>query len=117
MTLRAPRIGDAVQWRAARLANRRWLEPLFPADAEDWADGQGRAQWTERCLRLRAAARTARAFPYVLLLNGRLVGEIGVDAGLCWIGDPCYVLHANPPPSTVGRTWDEFPRAAEAVPA
>jgi hypothetical protein len=21
------------------------------------------------------------------------VGEIGVDAGLCWIGDPCYVIN------------------------
>jgi len=20
------------------------------------------------------------------------IGNIGVDAGLCWIGDPCYVL-------------------------
>jgi len=22
----------------------------------------------------------------------RKVGEIGVDAGVCWIGDPCYVI-------------------------
>ena len=22
----------------------------------------------------------------------KIVGHIGVDAGLCWIGDPCYVL-------------------------
>lgn len=22
----------------------------------------------------------------------RLIGRIGVDAGLCWIGDPCYVI-------------------------
>ncbi len=21
------------------------------------------------------------------------IGQIGVDAGLCWIGDPCYILH------------------------
>ena len=21
------------------------------------------------------------------------IGEIGVDAGLCWLGDPCYILH------------------------
>jgi hypothetical protein len=36
------------------------------------------------------------------------IGEIGVDAGLCWIGDPCYVLHANPPPKAIGKDWDEF---------
>ena len=38
----------------------------------------------------------------------KLIGEIGVDAGLCWIGDPCYVLHANPPPKTIGKNWQEF---------
>src|SRR5262245_12284059 len=26
------------------------------------------------------------------------IGEIGIDAGLCWIGDPSYILHAEPPP-------------------
>ena len=36
------------------------------------------------------------------------VGVIGVDTGLCWIGDPCHVLHADPAPEAVGRDWDEF---------
>jgi hypothetical protein len=36
------------------------------------------------------------------------IGEIGVDAGLCWIGDPCYVLHKDAPPQAIGRDWDEF---------
>jgi hypothetical protein len=36
------------------------------------------------------------------------IGEIGVDAGVCWIGDPCYVLHADHPPKAIGRSWDEF---------
>jgi hypothetical protein len=36
------------------------------------------------------------------------IGEIGVDAGLCWIGDPCYVLHADPKPKAIGRDWSEF---------
>ena len=80
LLLRLPRVTDAAGWRAARLANRRWLEELFPADTADWADGQSALAWTQRCLRLRAAARAGRAFPYVALLDGRLVGEIGVDA-------------------------------------
>ena len=25
-------------------------------------------------------------------MEEKIVGHIGVDAGLCWIGDPCYVL-------------------------
>ena len=36
------------------------------------------------------------------------IGEIGVDAGLCWIGDPCYVLHKVQPPRGIGKDWDEF---------
>ena len=36
------------------------------------------------------------------------VGSIGVDAGLCWIGDPCYVLHTEKPPASIGATWGEF---------
>jgi len=38
----------------------------------------------------------------------KLVGEIGVDAGLCWIGDPCYILHKEQPPKAIGGSWDEF---------
>jgi hypothetical protein len=40
------------------------------------------------------------------------VGEIGVDAGLCWIGDPCYILHKKPTevPSNLGKDWSEFCR-------
>lgn len=36
------------------------------------------------------------------------IGKIGVDAGCCWIGDPCYILHTDNMPRGVGRNWDEF---------
>lgn len=38
------------------------------------------------------------------------VGEIGVDAGLCWVGDPCYVLHkeGGKIPKDLGTSWTEF---------
>lgn len=36
------------------------------------------------------------------------VGKIGVDAGCCWVGDPCYVIHSDVPPKDIGRDWDEF---------
>lgn len=36
------------------------------------------------------------------------VGEIGVDAGLCWIGDPCYIIHANEYSKSIGKNWGEF---------
>jgi hypothetical protein len=38
----------------------------------------------------------------------KCIGEIGVDAGLCWIGDPCYILHKDQPPKAIGKSWDEF---------
>src|SRR6516164_6086769 len=38
----------------------------------------------------------------------KLIGEIGVDAGLCWIGDPCYILHTEQPPKAIGTSSEEF---------
>ncbi len=36
------------------------------------------------------------------------IGQIGIDAGLCWIGDPSYILHAPSLPKAIGKDWDEF---------
>ena len=37
------------------------------------------------------------------------VGTIGVDAGLCWVGDPCYIIHPHRGmPEEVGKDWGEF---------
>jgi hypothetical protein len=36
------------------------------------------------------------------------VGEIGVDAGMVWIGDPCYILHTEEPVKGIGKDWGEF---------
>ena len=48
----------------------------------------------------------------------KLVGHFGVDAGLCWIGDPCYILHKDKPvypgaepeglPESLGKDWGDF---------
>ena len=37
-----------------------------------------------------------------------LVGWIGVDAGLCWIGDPCYVLPDEDDTENPGSDWEKF---------
>ena len=39
--------------------------------------------------------------------NLTLIGRIGVDAGMCWIGDPCYVL-PDDARSNPGANWDDF---------
>ena len=38
------------------------------------------------------------------------IGSVGVDAGLLWLGDPCYILHvkADEIPKELGKTWNEF---------
>lgn len=36
------------------------------------------------------------------------IGEIGVDAGLCWLGDPCYILHPANMPKELGKDWEDF---------
>lgn len=36
------------------------------------------------------------------------IGYIGVDAGLCWIGDPCYILHNEESNPDIGKDWNEF---------
>jgi len=38
-------------------------------------------------------------------------GVINVDAGLCWIGDPCYLLQTDGEgtrPKSMGADWSEF---------
>ena len=39
--------------------------------------------------------------------NRKFIGEVGVDTGLCWIGDPCYVLNGKKP-KEIGKDWNEF---------
>ena len=38
----------------------------------------------------------------------KLVGRFGVDAGIVWIGDPCYIIHTDEMPKTIGKDWGEF---------
>tara|TARA_Y100000748_G_C15495606_1_gene488115 strand:+ start:1505 stop:1840 length:336 start_codon:yes stop_codon:yes gene_type:complete len=35
------------------------------------------------------------------------VGNISVDAGLCWLGDPCYFIQGLNPPKEIS-TWKAF---------
>jgi hypothetical protein len=44
------------------------------------------------------------------------IGTIGVEAGLCWIGDPCYIIQneeAGKPKEI--KTWDNFCDAMSGV--
>lgn len=41
-------------------------------------------------------------------MHWELVGHFGVDAGICWIGDPCYIIHTDDQPKAIGKNWREF---------
>jgi hypothetical protein len=47
--------------------------------------------------------------------NWKLIGHIGVDAGLCWIGDPCYILHREKgdEAKSIGKTGKNFAKILE----
>jgi hypothetical protein len=34
------------------------------------------------------------------------IGDVGVDSGYLWLGDPCYVMGEDAP--AVLQTWEEF---------
>ena len=38
------------------------------------------------------------------------IGVIGVDAGLCWVGDPCYILKDKDEEryKELGQNWPDF---------
>lgn len=40
------------------------------------------------------------------------IGTVGVDAGLIWVGDPCYIIGKggkdNPPYKETGKDWGKF---------
>ena len=38
------------------------------------------------------------------------VGNISVDAGLCWLGDPCYLIQSLTPPKEISD-WASFVNA------
>jgi hypothetical protein len=80
LVMRSPRLSDGPAWSAARVANRAWLERAFPAWGDDWVAEQSEVAWAQRWARLRRLAAAGRAMPFVLTLDGALVGELGVDA-------------------------------------
>ncbi len=41
-------------------------------------------------------------------MSKKIIGNIGVDAGLCWIGDPCYVLPDDADQRYKVRDWSKF---------
>ncbi|MGI4894359.1 MAG: GNAT family N-acetyltransferase [Janthinobacterium lividum] len=80
LTLRPLRRGDATRWRAVRAANASWLRP-WEATSPDFA---GPAPTFAQMVRgFTREARAGRMLPFVVELDGRLVGQITVS-GITW---------------------------------
>jgi len=60
------------------------------------------------------AFRSPAPPPDTFVARWEEVGSIGVDAGIVWLGDPCYILHRNDPaeqdsaPADIGVSWHDF---------
>ncbi len=76
-------------WRHAELTGGEWHD----FDPEDEGD----------CEEVEAAIAKAPG-----QVKASQIGIIGVDAGLCWIGDPCYILHPDEKPKSIGSDWSDF---------
>ncbi len=79
LALHTPHPRDGAGWSRARLANRAWLERAFPAWGADWEADQTPVSWTERA-RLQRRARSRGIEPFVIRLDGHIIGEAGIDA-------------------------------------
>ena len=46
----------------------------------------------------------------------KLIGHIGVDSGTVWVGDPCYIIHKENLPKTLGEDCDDFYGKSKELP-
>lgn len=79
VALRTPSANDALAWRDARLAARADLEPWWPV-RRSWELDHIEREWIVWCSAVRTAARHGLAHPFVLIVDGVLRGQVGVDA-------------------------------------
>jgi [ribosomal protein S5]-alanine N-acetyltransferase len=90
--LRKPRLTDASAWSRIRLADRHHLESWEPTSPGTWEERNGPLSWPSQWSTLRALARRGMSLPFVILVDGRLAGQITVGnvvrGSLCsaWVG-------------------------------
>ncbi|PPK70378.1 ribosomal-protein-alanine N-acetyltransferase [Actinokineospora auranticolor] len=90
--LRVPRLFDARAWSRVRLRDRAYLENWEPAAPGAWGERNSPSAWLGQWSTLRALARRGATLPFVITLDGRLVGQVTVGnvvrGSLCsaWVG-------------------------------
>lgn len=92
VVLRPPRLSDGPVWSRIRMRDRAHLENWEPTAPGSWDELNGTFAWLSYCWSMRAHARRGESLPFVIVVDGELVGQITVGnivrGGLrsAWIG-------------------------------
>ena len=97
MTEREDRIDFLARLSGLEVSDERFRIERFQGKTEIHIPGDCYWTWVDVNDHARLMTKSSDGYALcVLTINfpaeWKQIGTIGVDAGLCWIGDPCYVL-------------------------
>lgn len=96
--LRPLALRDGSAWRAQRISDRQFLEPVEPTVPGGWKSAHSKAAWVGTLLSLRSSADAGVVLPLAIELDGRFVGQVtmgNIQHGVvsdCWVG---YWVHSS----------------------
>ncbi|WP_019931302.1 GNAT family N-acetyltransferase [Nocardia sp. BMG111209] len=73
--IRSPRPADHAAWQAARLRDRKLIEPYWHSSELDWADRHTERQWIHEYVAGGAEVRAGRQLSGVIEVDGRFAGQ------------------------------------------
>jgi ribosomal-protein-alanine N-acetyltransferase len=76
--LRPPRLRDASNWSRIRQRDRTHLQIWEPASPGTWDERTSTLAWPAQWAVLRSLARKGQALPFVIIVDGRLAGQLTV---------------------------------------
>jgi ribosomal-protein-alanine N-acetyltransferase len=76
--LRPPRLFDGGAWSRIRLRDRAHLENWEPTSPGGWAERNAALAWPGQWSSLRTMARRGHALPFMVVVDGALVGQVTV---------------------------------------
>ncbi|MDH6676191.1 RimJ/RimL family protein N-acetyltransferase [Rhodococcus sp. LBL1] len=79
VVLRSPRLSDWPQWQAIRLRDQSFIEPFWASSPRPWAERHTESAWLDEILNARRDARSGRALPLVVEVDGALAGQLNME--------------------------------------
>ncbi len=92
LRLRPVTYSDGPHWRALRIKDREFLEPVEPTVEGTWEQAHSARAWKDTFRILEEAGMNGEIVPMVIELDGRFVGQVtlgNIQRGAlseCWIG-------------------------------